>query len=110
MKTRRLRALGWMSLLVGAAVASSCNAKPSPHIIMRDPGVDPSAQLCDPVEQTGCDPGQKCTWVRDQASYSAYSGELACVPDGTVELDGNCTYGLSGGGSGYDNCKKGLIC
>ncbi|HSQ63645.1 MAG TPA: hypothetical protein VLM85_10545 [Polyangiaceae bacterium] len=70
---------------------------------------DASVPLCDPIAQTGCNTGEKCTWVRDTLSPTV-TGELRCVQDGNVNSGGNCSYGASGSTTGYDNCKKGLIC
>jgi|CXWL01.1.fsa_nt_gi hypothetical protein len=62
---------------------------------------------CDPLSQTGCQPGQKCAWVRDVVLPSA--GHIECVPDGTVAVGNRCTYG-DAGVTGYDNCAKGGAC
>lgn len=72
--------------------------------------VEPEVVLtsCDPVAQTGCSTGKKCTWVRSSAS----AGALGCVPAGTVARGGGCRYADGGvaSGTGYDDCAKGLVC
>lgn len=74
-----------------------------------DDGIDAMSTVCDPVAQTGCPSGQRCTWIRDQASAAAQTGHIGCAPDGNVGLDGACTWGPSGT-TGYDDCKAGLVC
>lgn len=65
---------------------------------------------CNILTQTGCDAGQKCAWVRVQVSAATQLGQLACVPDGTVAVDGQCQYGAQGATTGFDNCQAGLVC
>lgn len=62
---------------------------------------------CDLVAQTGCATGKKCALVKTMAGSG---GDIACVPDGTVAVNGACTFGAPGASTGYDNCKKGGIC
>ncbi len=64
---------------------------------------------CNPVAQTGCSSGKKCTWLRTTTSGTP-AGAMACVPNGAVDLDGACSYGADGTSTGYDNCKRGLVC
>jgi len=61
---------------------------------------------CDPVAQTGCTTGQRCTWVYTTTT----TGHPACLADGTVNVGGACTYGAAGEATGFDNCKKGSSC
>lgn len=72
-------------------------------------GADGATATCSAIAQTGCAAGQKCTWVQDQDTPTV-TGEVRCVPNGTVDLAGSCTYGPSGPTTGYDMCKKGLVC
>jgi hypothetical protein len=65
---------------------------------------------CDPVTQTGCNPGQKCAWTRTGASQAGAFGIIECVPDGTAAVGGACAYGTSGVTTGYDDCEHGLAC
>ncbi len=62
-----------------------------------------------PVGEQGCITGQKCTWVRVQDAPEVL-GRLACVPDGSVALDGACVRGPTGETTGYDDCAAGGIC
>jgi hypothetical protein len=96
------------ALLAGLLVAcGKSSSHPDGPIIMTD---DAPAAGCDPVAQTGCETGQKCTWVRLQANTTTQTGIKACVPDGSVALNGDCKWGAAGASTGYDNCQKGLIC
>ncbi len=58
---------------------------------------------CNPVAQTGCDAGEKCTWVARSAA-DPRCGATACAPDGPVELGGACAVGPPGLDSGFDDC------
>jgi hypothetical protein len=99
-------------MLVGLLVA--CGSKksggPDANVMLIDATPDGGSGACDPVAQTGCTTGQKCTWVRIAASTSSQVGTLQCVQDGTVALNGACAYGPAGASTGFDNCQKGLIC
>ncbi len=76
---------------------------------MLDADVDaPPAGPCDPLTQTGCAAGEKCTWLVD-ALMPQHVGHVGCAPDGAVQADQSCTYGAPGV-TGYDNCVKGLVC
>jgi hypothetical protein len=75
-----------------------------------DGAADGMVVVCDPVAQSGCAANQKCAWIRDQAAPGAVSGHIGCAPDGPLAFDGACTWGPSGGMTGYDNCEKGYVC
>jgi hypothetical protein len=64
--------------------------------------------VCNPLTQAGCATGEKCTWLMD-AMMPQYVGHIGCAPDGTANAGDSCMYGAPGA-SGYDNCKKGLVC
>jgi hypothetical protein len=68
--------------------------------------------VCNLLTQSGCDAGQKCTWIRVSAGASDAEqlGQPGCAPQGAVALDGACMYGASGATTGFDNCMGGLIC
>jgi len=68
----------------------------------------PIEHLCNPLTQTGCQAGQKCTWVIDQ-TIPLYAGGIDCAPDGTAQVGSACEYGAAGA-TGYDNCVKGAVC
>jgi len=66
-----------------------------------------AALSCNPLDQTGCEAGEKCTWVIDQDNPRV--GHIDCAPDGTVPAQGVCAYGPAGP-MGYDNCVAGTAC
>jgi hypothetical protein len=107
-----MRNIAFGALLAGLLVACGGNKsnKPDAVVSIIDASIDGGGGACDPVAQTGCMTGQKCSWVRIAASASSQVGTLACVQDGTVALNGACTWGAAGSSTGYDNCTKGLIC
>jgi hypothetical protein len=69
-------------------------------------GTGGSGSACNPVAQTGCGPGQRCTWIWTGPTV----GHNACLADGSVNLGDACTIGPDGETTGFDNCKKGTSC
>src|SRR5207253_4188864 len=73
-------------------------------ILVDAPSVPPDAtQTCNVLTQTGCNAGQKCTWIIDQATPSV--GHIGCAPNGSVATGGACLSTMPP--NGYDNCVKG---
>jgi hypothetical protein len=68
--------------------------------------------VCDVVNNTGCDAGEKCTWVRVSVGTEPEQqlGQVNCVPDGDVPTGSACMFGASGLNTGYDNCVGGNLC
>ncbi len=62
-----------------------------------------AAPVCDPVKQTGCKKGQKCTL----RAYSSPVYVLTCVADGDADEDTHC---VTGNGSSSENCVAGTFC
>jgi hypothetical protein len=82
-----------------------------PVIVTVDSGTDGGdTSVCNVVAQSGCDTGEKCTWVRVAASDTQQLGQVGCVPDGSIDANAACAYGAAGSATGYDDCKAGLIC
>ena len=71
------------------------------------PGPDSEPQ-CDPVAQTVCRGGDKCTWISIDPGNDV--GVIRCVPNGSVPIGGACVYGAAGETTGYDDCVAGAIC
>jgi hypothetical protein len=112
-----MRKLAFGALIVGLAVvgaacggnSSNNNKNTNKTISLPDSStVDTSSMICNPLTQTGCQAGQKCTWVTD-ATMPMPLGHIDCVPDGTVQAGAACTNGPAGP-MGYDNCVKGNYC
>jgi len=62
---------------------------------------------CNILTQTGCNAGEKCSWVHLQTMPTSVS-DVECAPDGTVAVGGTCSYGMPP--MGWDNCKSGGVC
>lgn len=69
---------------------------------------DAFAGPCDPINQTNCNAGEKCTWIT--IDQDTAEGVVGCVPDGTVPLAGACTRGPDGATTGFDDCVAGSYC
>lgn len=67
----------------------------------------PDPDDCDPVENTGCDADEKCSWKLE--SLDPIAGRTTCVPEGTAEVDESCTREDVDSG-GYDDCVGGSWC
>jgi hypothetical protein len=65
--------------------------------------------FCNVLTQTGCNVGEKCTWIHD-VDLPDPIGHIGCAPDlGGVRPGGACTVAAPQVG-GYDNCVKGDAC
>lgn len=54
---------------------------------------------CDPLAQTGCAADEKCTYTR-------FSAQPLCWPNGIVPVHGDCSVDPSG----KDDCERGSMC
>ncbi len=81
---------------------------PDAKVWMDAPTPQDAAVVCNPLTQTGCATGEKCTWLVDQVTPT-YVGHIGCAPGGTATAGQACMYGAPGP-SGYDNCATGLVC
>lgn len=105
-------------LSVVAACGGGDSAPDAPDICVGaecvDGGTTPDAgQVCNPVAQTGCEAGQKCTWitiVEPSAADRDGVGVIGCVQDGTAGIGEACTDGPAGEGTGFDTCAAGGYC
>lgn len=80
-----------------------------------DATLDGSSVACNPIDQSGCNPDQKCTWLIDQ--LSPFIGHIGCAPVvggeaavGSPCLDSTDPGGPPAGPNGFDNCEKGAVC
>ncbi|HEY5948309.1 MAG TPA: hypothetical protein VIV40_22585 [Kofleriaceae bacterium] len=73
-----------------------------------DAGTDAGSGVCNPLAQTGCATGDKCTWLSDTL-FPTYAGHIGCAPAGTAVVGDACMFGPPGS-TGYDNCAVGLVC
>jgi hypothetical protein len=91
-----------LGLIVGLAAA--CGGGDGVTLM---PDAPPVPMVCNPIAQTGCEAGEKCTWIIDQEEPEV--GHIGCVQDGTVATDGACAFGAAGA-TGFDDCVAGNIC
>ena len=87
--------LCWGAVCLGAFGLVACDGEP------------PIVPNCNPVQQTGCQGGEKCTFVIDSVAMEPILGTTRCVPDGTIDGTQACTSSIGGA---PDDCKKGLWC
>jgi hypothetical protein len=64
--------------------------------------------FCNPLAQTGCASGKKCTWIIDMADPS-FAGHIGCAPDGSMQTGQGCTRNPPGP-TGWDDCAKANYC
>src|SRR5262245_27918710 len=68
-----------------------------------------AAMACNPVMQTGCQAGEKCTWIVDIDGTMTTNdiGHIGCVANGSIASGANCTDGSM---AGPDACVAGQLC
>jgi hypothetical protein len=92
--------------------AGLTDAAPPDAAVPECPELEPEAgngfASCNPLRQTGCQAGEKCAWLVVQED--PFLGVTDCVPDGTVEIGGECADGPPGETTGYDDCAAGGDC
>jgi hypothetical protein len=89
--------------------AAALDAPPDSSIVIIDaPVLDAPPATCNPLNQSGCNTGEKCTWIVD-AYTPTYVGHIGCTPDGTAHNGEACQFGAAGP-TGYDNCIEGMVC
>jgi hypothetical protein len=94
-----------VALAAAAQLLPACGGGGSTSV---DTDAGAQGAACNPVDQTGCQAGQKCGNV--VADPNLVNTHVACVPNGTVAAGGNCTRGAVGPDTGYDNCVGGYEC
>jgi len=68
---------------------------------------------CDPIAQTGCATGQKCTWIITDADPTAGTdpvGHNGCALAGTTALGAACHDATASVNGGADTCLAGDLC
>jgi hypothetical protein len=90
-----------------AGLAACGGGSDKPVFVDAPSGGDGGAGACNPLTQTGCNAGEKCTWINDQDNPPI--GHVGCAPDGTVAIGAACTDPPAGP-MGYDQCVKGSVC
>ena len=106
-----MKKLALGALFVGLTACGG-GGNSSVNLIDSAGGGDGSGSICNPLTQTGCSTGEKCTWINDQDNPPI--GHVGCAPEGGVggtpiALGGACTDPVAGP-MGYDDCAKGSVC
>jgi len=93
-----------LGVLLGAIAACGGGGKPT----LIDAAVD-AAVACNPVLQTGCAAGEKCTWIVDIDGGPTTSdiGHIGCIANGTIAEGGACTDASM---AATDGCVAGQLC
>ena len=96
-------------MLVGlSGCRTLVKAHPDGEDDILDGSFDSGGDECDVLAQTGCNTGEKCTWIWDERDATAELGHIGCVMDGTVAADAACTFNMDP--IGFDNCVGGTFC
>ena len=105
-----MKKLALGALFAGLLAACGGGSDKNKTMIVVDPDGSGSDVIptCSPLTQTGCEAGQKCTWIIDQTTPQ-YVGHIGCVADGTAAAGAACMFGAPGT-TGFDNCAKGNVC
>jgi hypothetical protein len=97
-----------MALGLLCVIAACGSEAPEP---LDAPGDAPMA-ACNPVAQTGCLAGEKCTWLVDIDSTPTMPqiGHIGCAPAGTTADAAACDDPASLVNGGADACVAGHVC
>lgn len=105
-----MKKLALGALFVGL-IAACGGGSDKQKVVIPDGNDDTGPGLCSPLTQTGCNAGEKCTWIWDQLPPSGQTtpepiGHIGCTMAGTLALGANCGPRALGG----DTCAAGLAC
>lgn len=104
-----MKKLSLGALFLGLATAA-CSGDGGNDVTLTPDAEEPDALvLCNANAQTGCEAGDKCTWIIVQDDPEVL-GIMGCVDDGGVAEGEACTRGEIGAATGFDNCAAGLFC
>src|SRR5690349_21667956 len=88
--------------LVVAIAIVACGGDDGNKIKFIDSNVDGDGLACNVLQQTGCMPNEKCTWIIDQATPTRL-GHIGCAPQGDKAVGAGCTRNAPGP-MGWDDC------
>ena len=102
-------ALGALCAALLVACGNSSDNKV--HIVTDSGSGSGSDASCNVLAQTGCNTGEKCTWIYDLVSSDGTNilGHVGCAPDGDKLAHQQCTRNAAGA-QGWDDCKGGNFC
>ena len=93
----------------------ACGGDPQTPMLV-DAVTDAPQLACNPIDQSGCNPNEKCSWLIDQIGPPEL-GHIGCAPltgteaaVGEACLDASDPGGPPAGPLGYDNCAGGAVC
>jgi hypothetical protein len=89
-------------IAIACMIAAGCTPDSPKEPVDDGSIVDDDPNDCDPLQQTGCEGGARCTWIIGEGG----AGSTACAPGGTVGTGGACTHDADG----VDDCEGGNIC
>ncbi len=106
-----MKKLAFAALLVGLV---ACNGEKKKVILV---DAAPETGVCNPIMQTGCNPGQKCDWIYDQVETDAMPdlmrvGHIGCedIPASPIGTDQQCSDPDGSPPVGSENCGLGHEC
>ena len=106
-----MKKLAFVALLVGLVACTGEKKK----VILVDAA--PETGVCNPIMQTGCNPGQKCNWIYDQVETPAMPdvmrvGHIGCedIPASPIATDQQCSDPDGSPPVGSENCGLGHEC
>ena len=100
-------------VVVAIVLLTACGDDPKPTGSCNDKGVCIfdvpyiPPMPCDPLVQSNCMAGEKCTWILD--TVAPRGGHVGCAPD-EVGSEGESGRFGPAGPTGYDSCMHGLLC
>lgn len=99
------------ALFAALLVACGSNNDNKVHIVTDSGSGSGSDSMCNALAQTGCNTGEKCTWIYDLVSADGTNilGHVGCAPDGDKVVHDQCTRNAAGA-QGWDDCKAGSFC
>src|SRR5262249_39811561 len=104
-----MKTLAFGALFVGLLLVACGGGSDTKTIHLPDgPGSGSNTDTCNPLAQSGCDAGQMCTWIYDQAMPQRL-GHVGCAPAGNKTAGQACTRNPAGA-MGWDDCAPGLYC
>lgn len=100
-----------LGAFVALLVACGSSTDNKVHIVTDSGGGSGSDSTCNPLAQTGCATGEKCTWVYDLVSSDGLQilGHVGCAPEGDKAVGAQCTRNAAGA-QGWDDCTKAGFC
>lgn len=106
-----MKKVALMAICLGSLGLLACGGGDNgPDVMITDaaPGgnADAGQAACNPVANTGCPAGQKCTSIVEATEPDLLT-RTGCAPDGAVAIGGTCARDMA---TGVDDCVGGSWC